>query len=94
MKKEDIIKRLLDNCEDKEEMGKEKYYNVNIHSWTIVDLFIRQYLNNGGDGFGMINVEEIYLWLRRIKKSLIKHNLLSKQGINNSGCSLWVNYKF
>ena len=92
--KEEIIERLLKDFEDKEEMKKEKYHNVNDKSWTLADLVIRQYLNNGGDGFDMVNVEENYKWLKTIKDDLIKYNLLSKEGTNNSGFTLWENYKF
>ncbi len=67
--------------------------NINDKSWTIAELFIRQYLNNMCDGFGMKNVEEMYEYLYENKEKLIKYNLLSKEGTNNSGYPLWDNYE-
>ena len=67
--------------------------NINDKSWTIAELFIRQYLNNMCDGFGMKNVEEMYEYLYENKEKLIKYNLLSKKGTNSSGYSLWYNYE-
>ena len=62
--------------------------------WTLADLFIRQYLNNGGDGFGMTQVEKMYHMLCINKDLIIKYDLVSKDGINNSGYTLWKNYGF
>ena len=92
--KEEIIERLLKGYDNKEEMKREKYHIINDVYWTIAELVIRQYLNNGGDGFDMINVEENYMWLKTIKDDLIKYNLLSKEGTSGSGFTLWKNYKF
>ncbi len=46
--------------------------------WSLSDLFIRQYLNNLADGFGMYNVEEMYIYLRSIKHKLIEFGMISK----------------
>ena len=62
--------------------------------WTLADLFIRQYLNNGGDGFGCFNTEKVYSYLVKHKDELIAHNLISKEAWNNSGFTLWKNYDF
>ena len=67
--------------------------NINDKSWTIAELFIRQYLNNMCDGFGMKNVEKMYEYLYENKEKLIKYNLLSKEGTNSSGYPLWDNYE-
>jgi len=96
MNKKQIITRLLKNLdkETREIYSQEKYQIVNDENWTLADLFIRQYLNNGDDGFGMQNVEETYKFLLKIKNELIENNLISKNGRNNSGFLLWENYNF
>lgn len=94
MKKEEIIDRLLEDLEDKEEYKKYVYHNVNPLKWTLAELFIRQYLNNGVDGFGMKNVENNYRWLKSIKEDLIKENLISEVGMNNADYKLWSDYNF
>jgi hypothetical protein len=94
MNKKEIIDRLLEDFEDKEEMSKEIYHNANPFKWTLPELMIRQFLNNGGDGFGMTNVEYNYGWLKSIKEDLIKHNLISSDGLNNAGYPLWLDYNF
>ena len=96
MKKEAIIERLLNSFveQDKEEMSKEIYQTVNDEKWTLADLFVRQYLNNGGDGFGMENVRDNYDFLVEHKEELIKYNMISKIGTNNSGFNLWNDYKY
>ena len=91
--KEEIINKLLKNCTDKL-MKNPIYHTVNNEKWTIADLFIRQWLNNGCDGFDMVNVLETYDWLVTIKEELIKFNLVSENGRNNSGFPLWENYDF
>lgn len=62
-------------------------------NWSIADLFLRQYLNNMCDGFGMKNVCEVYDYLCEIKSDLIKFNLISKEGWNNSGYPIWDNFE-
>ena len=62
--------------------------------WTLADLFIRQYLNNGGDGFGCNNTEKVYSYLVKHKDELIAHNLITKDGWNNWGYRLWKDYDF
>jgi hypothetical protein len=92
--KQQIIETLLENCEKshRERMELDRYHSVNDNSWTIADLFIRQWLNNGSDGFGMNNVRKMYAYLVDCKTELIQYNLLSKDGKNNSGWPLWNHY--
>ena len=90
MSKEKIIKYLLKYCDDK--YDDRKFNTVNEENWTIADLFIRQYLNNGCDGFGMENVAKVYEYLVKHKEELIEYNLLSKEGTNNFGFTLWNDY--
>jgi len=95
MSKEEIIAYLLENCADDGEEPKysdPKFHSVNRDNWTIADLFIRQHLNNGCDGFGMENVAEVYDYLVKHKGKLMEYNLLSKDGMNNFGFTLWKNY--
>jgi|TARA_B100001094_G_C18071017_1_gene740010 hypothetical protein len=67
---------------------------VNGEYWTLADLFIRQWLNNKCDGFGMNNVEAMFNLLSKHKQLLIDNNMLSKDGRNNSGFPLWNDYEF
>ena len=90
--KEHIIATLLSNCTEEFKGKAEKLHSVNKDSWTIADLFIRQHMNNMCDGFGMVNVTNMYNYLVSIKHSLIEYNLLSKTGYNNSGYKLWDDY--
>lgn len=97
MTKKDIIETLLKDItskEDKQEYAKEIYHKENPTKYTIADLFIRQFLNNGVNGFGMTRVLENYLWLKSIKKKLIDYKLVSRDATNNSGFPLWNNYDF
>lgn len=94
--KKEIIEKLISNC-DKEtqvEMNNKIYHSVNDDKWTIADLFIRQWLNNGGDGFGMKNVRNMYEYLCSKKAELIEYNLINKEARNNFGFPLWANYEF
>jgi hypothetical protein len=70
------------------------YVETTDGKWSLADLFIRQYLNNGGDGFGMWNVAEVYRNLCEHKDLLIEENLVSKDAWNNSGYPLWKDYNF
>jgi hypothetical protein len=94
--KKEIIDELISNCDEETqvEMRHEKYHIVNDDSWTIADLFIRQWLNNGWDGFGMENVRKMYEYLCANKTELIEYNLVSPHGRNNSGFPLWNDYEF
>jgi hypothetical protein len=83
-----------------ENMSKETYKDLppileNDKEWSMADLFIRQLLNNGGDGFGLENVEYVYHDIILPHKDLlIKEKMVSKMGKNNSGFSLWEDYNF
>ena len=85
---EEIVSTLQMNYDD------EAPIYVNDKQWTLADLFIRQWLNNGWDGFGMVNVESMFEFLSKHKQVLIDNNMLSKNGYNNVGFSLWKNYNF
>jgi hypothetical protein len=87
-----IINRLRANSSDKLILSAP--IRPNEEKWSIADLFIRQYLNNGGDGFGMKNVYNMYQHLLSNKALLLKHNLISKDAWNNSGFILWEDYNF
>jgi rRNA processing protein Krr1/Pno1 len=90
--KKEIIEYLVENCEDDTEYSDSKFHNVNRENWTIADLFVRQHLNNGSDGFGMENVAKVYKYLVKHKQELREYNLLSEDGINNFGYPLLKNY--
>mmetsp|Transcript_40032 Transcript_40032/g.78223 ORF Transcript_40032/g.78223 Transcript_40032/m.78223 type:complete len:107 (+) Transcript_40032:99-419(+) len=94
--KQEIIDTLLENCEEetKIEMSQEKFHSPNGNNWTIADLFLRQFLNNMVDGFGMKNVYEMFGYLVENKRALKKYDLVSRDGYNNSGFPLWKNYDF
>ena len=89
MSKEEIIAYLVSNSEGYDD---PKFHSVNRENWTIADMFVRQHLNNGCDGFGMENVAKVYKYLVKRKAELIECNLVSKDGINNFGFALWRNY--
>ena len=86
-----LINYMLSNC-DESGVGGKLTYTVNDTKWTLADLFVRQYLNNMCDGFGLSNVYEVYKYLVEHKQDLIRYNLLSKDGRNNSGYPLWKDY--
>ena len=88
--KKQIIEKLMENCEHSNNDLRVQLEDV----WTIADLFIRQHLNNGVDGFGMRNVAEMFDYLVECKDELIQYNLLSEEGRNNSGFPLWKNHDF
>jgi hypothetical protein len=94
MNKEHLIAIMIEN------LNKEEYKDLppilqNDEEWTIADLFIRQLLNNGADGFGLENVEFVYHdVLLPNKDLLIKERMVSKNGFNNSGFELWTDYNF
>ena len=95
MSKEEIIEKLLENCEA--DYSDPKYRNVNSANdavvWTLCDLFVRQWLNNGADGFGMINVEKMYELLVDNLDVLIENDMLNEDGYNNFGFPLWSEYQ-
>lgn len=73
---------------------KENDFFVNAKNWTAADLILRRYLNDGCDGFGIINIFDAYDFIITNKQSLIANNMISKKGTNNSGFDLWFNYNF
>jgi hypothetical protein len=94
LNKEQLVAAMVEN------MSKKDYKDLppileNDKEWTIADLFIRQLLNNGGDGFGLKNVGFVYFdIILPNKELLIKERMVSKNGKNNSGFSLWEDYNF
>ena len=66
------------------------------NTWSLPDLFIRQYKNNYvfGDGFGLKNVEEMYNFLLSKKETLKRLGMIRRHGWNNCGYPLWINYDF
>jgi hypothetical protein len=93
LNKEQLVEFMIEN------LNKKSYKDLppileNDKDWTIADLFIRQFLNNGSDGFGLENVEYVYGVLLKHKNLLIEEKMISKNGKNNSGFSLWENYNF
>ena len=88
MEVEEIIATLQMNYDD------EAPIEVNDELWTLADLFARQLLNNGGDGFGMVNVQAMYDLLCENKQLLLDNNMVSKRADNNLGYPLWDNYEF
>lgn len=45
---------------------------------SLADLYIRQRLNNGSDGFGMAKVGSIYKMLKDNKQLLLDNGMISK----------------
>lgn len=93
--RENVMEVLRKNMFDtKSDYTKAVWYEGDSEHWSLADLFIRQYLNNGCNGFGMVNVENVYSWLVSIKDFLVKENMVSRTGVNNSGFQLWSDYGF
>ena len=88
MDRDELIAILQSNYDD------DAPIHVNRKKWTLADLFIRQELNNGCDGFGMVNVRKMFNLLSKHKQLLIDNDMLSKDGYNNSGFPLWKNHDF
>lgn len=91
MKKKELIHFLLANTKYKDD-----YLNypltINDTKWTLAELFIRQELDNGCDGFGLKNVAKVYVILKAHQKQLKRWKMISEKGTNNSGHFLWNNY--
>ena len=84
-------KYMLKNCSEE--------YNGDVlvrnkDKWTLADLSIRQYLNNQCDGFGLYNVKDVYNYLVKNREKLIANRMVSPEGRNNFGCTLWKKYEF
>lgn len=62
--------------------------------WSLPELFIRQYLNNCCDGFGLKNVERMYDFIKRHKDIVVREKMIHEKGWNNSGYILWEDYEF
>lgn len=84
---------LLSYFNDKEEHSQDIYRFVNADYWTLSDLIVRQFLNNGGDGFGISNVEDGYRFVEKHKHELRFLNMLSEIGWNNSNMIIWENWE-
>ena len=94
IRKKEIVDFLINFCINKTEMSKEIYHSVNDEKWTLVDMFIIQFLSYKCDGSGFTNVCEVFKYLIENKQDLIDLKLLSKEGYNNSGYPLWINFDF
>ena len=88
MEKNELIATLQNHYDD------EAPIEVNDEQWTLADLFARQWLNNGWDGFGMVNVEEMYNLLCEHSEMLVEENMISERGFNNFGFPLWEDFGF
>ena len=70
-----------------------------VEKWTPCDLILREYYNNGGgssQGFLGISKNECikcYDYIKENLNELLELNMISKDGWNNSGYSLWSDYK-
>jgi hypothetical protein len=93
MNKEQLIEFMIENLNEKSYKDLPPVLE-NDKDWTMSDLFIRQFLNNGSDGFGLENVAFVYGVLLKHKDLLIEEKMISKDGKNNSGFSLWTDYNF
>jgi len=92
--KNKIIERLR-KYSDESNLSECPFYKYNnTKKWTIADLFIRQYLNNGMDGFGLKNVCRMYKFLCIHRETLIRNKMVSENGWNNFGFPLWKNFEY
>ncbi len=94
MTKQEYINKLLDHYQVRSEYSETRYHTVNNDYWTIADMIIRQKLNNNGAGFGIVRVHEGYKFIKQHKQELIKLDMISKDGVNNAGFTLWRDYNF
>lgn len=92
------VRTILRSCKKNSDLevfeSSPKHIHENPEKWTIVDLFLRQFLNNLVDGFGLYNVPKMYTYLCKHKAVLMKYQLVSESAVNNSGYTLWENYDF
>jgi hypothetical protein len=93
MNKEQLVNLMVENL-DKDTYQELPPITENGEYWTIADLFIRQYLNNGDNGFGLKNVSYIYTILRNNKDLLVSEKMVAVDGFNNFGLELWKDYNF
>lgn len=94
---QDILNYLRRNCcKELLELNIPGFVTVDEENkdWTLADLFLRQYLNNGVDGIGLNNISSVYTYLVTCKFILIKYKMIYAIGENNSGYVLWNNYNF
>ena len=61
---------------------------------TVAQLFIKQFLNNGCDGFGLRSVKTMYKLLCKNRDVVIKTNMIGPDLSNNAGYPLFSNYQF
>ena len=73
--------------------GKFYYTRTNKEEWTLVEAFVRQYLNNGSDGFGLLNVEECFNYIMDNIDFIIEQDMISETGWSKAGYALWTNYR-
>lgn len=73
--------------------GMQFFTRVSDNQWTLVELFVRQYLSNGSDGFLMVNVEESFDYIMDNIDFIIEQDMISERGFNKSGNELWTDYR-
>ena len=61
---------------------------------TLAQLFIKQFLNSGCDGFGLRCVKTMYKLLCKHRDVVIKTNMIGPVLWNNAGIPLFSNYQF
>ena len=86
---DNIVQTLSDRCDDEDvELFEHE------HKWTLADLFIRQWLNNMCDGFGLHEVRDMFMYICYHKDFLVANEMISRNGTNNSGYPLWTDWDF
>ena len=89
-----ILEFCYENCDEYIQRDSPRTVDEDPDKWTVVDLFIRQWVNNLCDGFGLYNVQEVSLYLIANKNILVDNQLINKDGFNNSDYPLWKDYDF
>lgn len=95
---ENTIKAIMKHNEYSEDMITESVCDAK-DKWTPCSLILREYYNNGcGSAKGFLGItpqrcENAYHYIIDHKEELISKNMINKDGWNNSGFSLWKDYK-
>ena len=83
---------LLNHFDDKEHYSDIVYRTANDDYYSLSDLIARQWINNGCDGFGMVNISKGYDFIIEHLDELKALNMISESAKNNSGITLWKGY--
>ena len=96
MEMKEIISYLLENYTQKVKPPITVTEGLEWNEYTLADLFIRRYLNDGDDApnWGLTNVKDVYAFCCENKEGLIQHDMVNESAQNNFGFSLWNHYKF